>query len=252
MFFFSNRKVQKSRRRLVVFTGAGMSAESGISTFRGNGGLWENHDLREVASHEGWVMDPYLVLRFYNERRKQMRRCQPNEGHLALARLEEQFDVQIITQNVDDLHERAGSTRVLHLHGELTKVRSCKNPDYVRVLQGDEIHVGDLCPEGGQLRPHIVWFGEEVPLFDTAVASVETADLFVVIGTSLAVYPAASLVDYVPAGVPIYLIDPEPTLQREGISVLRMGASEGVAELERMIASRDAREGRPVGVLTSR
>ena len=235
MLFFGRKTVQKKRRHLVVFTGAGISAESGISTFRGNGGLWENHDLREVASHAGWVMDPRLVLRFYNDRRKQMRQCQPNAAHLILARLESRFDVNIITQNVDDLHERAGSNRVLHLHGELTKVRSSTNPDYVRVLDGDEIHLGDLCPDGGQLRPHIVWFGEEVPLFDTAVASAESADIFVVIGSSLAVYPAASLLDYVPLGVPVYLIDPEPTVVRENIKILRMGASEGMAELCRIL-----------------
>lgn len=239
MFLFGSHKATPRSRRLVVLTGAGMSAESGISTFRGNGGLWENHDIQEVASHEGWVMDPHLVLRFYNERRAQMRKCQPNGGHLGLARLEEHFEVHVITQNVDDLHERAGSTRVLHLHGELTKVRSCKNPDYVRVLQTDEIHVGDLCPQGGQLRPHIVWFGEDVPLFDTAVATVETADILVVIGTSLAVYPAASLLDYVRQGTPIYLIDPEPVLNRDDITVLRMGAVEGVSELESLLLSPD-------------
>lgn len=239
MNFFGRKKQDKTKRRLVVFSGAGMSAESGLATFRGGNGLWDNHDIREVASHEGWVMNPNLVLRFYNERRKQMRRSLPNEGHLTLARLEEHFEVKIVTQNVDDLHERAGSKHVLHLHGELNKIRSCKNPAYVRVLEADEIHLGDLCPEGGQLRPHIVWFGEEVDAMDTAIATVESADIFVVVGSSLTVYPAASLVNYVPECTPIYLIDPEPLLDRDDIEILAMGASEGLAALEqRLLTSR--------------
>lgn len=239
MFLFGKRKAVLEKRKLVVFTGAGMSAESGLSTFRGSGGLWENHNVLEVASHEGWVMNPHLVLRFYNERRRQMRLAAPNPGHQLLAQLEAFFEVHIVTQNVDDLHERAGSTRVLHLHGELCKAHSCKNPDYVVTLTNQDIQVGDLCPQGGQMRPHIVWFGEEVPLFDTAVSTVESADLFVVIGSSLAVYPAASLLNYVPCGVPIYLIDPEPVLDREGITVLPLGASEGLLEMSRILLPKE-------------
>jgi len=247
MFGFGNHKNSTAaaqvatRRKLVVFTGAGMSAESGLATFRGNGGLWENHDVRDVASPQAWRLNPNLVLRFYNERRRQMRACKPNAGHHALVELEKHFEVDIITQNVDDLHERAGSSRVLHLHGELGKVRSCKDPSYVKAIDGDEIHVGDLCPAGGQLRPHIVWFGEDVPLFGEAVSIAETADLFVVIGSSLAVYPAASLIDYVRSEVPVFLIDPEPTMARPGITILKMGAGEGVRELHRLLLPSPAR-----------
>ena len=194
-------------KRIIVLTGAGISAESGLKTFRGSDGLWEGHDVTAVASPEGFMKDPELVLRFYNERRVQARNSQPNQGHLGLVALEEHFEVQIITQNVDDLHERAGSANILHLHGELTKVRSVTDPSYIIETQ-DDINLGDIAPDGGQLRPHIVWFGEEVPMIIPAAELITTADIVVVIGTSMVVYPAAGLLDYAPAGTPIYVIDP--------------------------------------------
>jgi NAD-dependent deacetylase len=196
-------------KKLVVLTGAGISAESGIKTFRGNDGLWENHRVEDVATPEAWEINPELVLRFYNERRKQMNSVQPNPAHYALAALQQQFDVQIITQNVDNLHERAGSEKVLHLHGELAKVRSTRYPDLVYTLDRDEIHLGDNCEKGFQLRPHIVWFGEMVPMMDAATAHVLEADLLMIIGTSLQVYPAAGLVQYAPSAIKKYYIDPD-------------------------------------------
>jgi NAD-dependent deacetylase len=199
------------KRKLVVLTGAGMSAESGLRTFRGADGLWENHRVEDVATPEGWARDPQLVLRFYNERRRQMWQAKPNAGHLALAQLERDFDVRIITQNVDNLHERAGSTHVLHLHGELTKARSSIDEDLVQDIDGWELKWGERSADGSQLRPFIVWFGEAVPMMEEAIALTEQADFFAVIGTSLAVYPAASLIDYVPPGVLTFLIDPQPT-----------------------------------------
>jgi NAD-dependent deacetylase len=197
-------------KHLVVLTGAGMSAESGLKTFRDQGGLWENYDVMEVASYDGWIKNKPLVLQFYNDRRRQLETAEPNQGHLGLAKLEKQFKVSIITQNVDNLHERAGSTSVLHLHGELTKARSTKDPSYIIDIGYSDIHMGDKCPQGGQLRPNIVWFGEAVPAIDEAVEIVSKADVFVVIGTSLNVYPAAGLIDFVSSEVPIYVIDPEP------------------------------------------
>lgn len=185
-----------------------MSAESGIKTFRDSGGLWENHRVEDVATPEAWVRDPELVLQFYNERRKQAQDVFPNLAHRILAELEHHFEVTIITQNVDHLHERAGSTNIIHLHGELFKSRSSRNPDLVYDVEGWELKTGDLCAEGSQLRPHIVWFGEQVPMMAEATHITEAADVFVVIGTSLAVYPAAGLVHYVTPGVPIYIIDP--------------------------------------------
>jgi NAD-dependent deacetylase len=202
-------------KKLVVLTGAGISAESGISTFRDSGGLWEGHDVMEVASPQGWKKNMALVLDFYNQRRKQALNVLPNEAHYELARLEEHFDVTIITQNVDNLHEKAGSTKVIHLHGELSKSQSTANPNLIYDIPGWEIRLGDTCEQGSQLRPFIVWFGEQVPLMELAVASAEDADVFAVIGTSLLVYPAAGLIQYAPAGVPKYLIDkhlPEITL----------------------------------------
>ena len=193
--------------RLVVLTGAGMSADSGISTFRDSGGLWENHDITEVASPEGWEANPELVLNFYNQRRKQVLEASPNQGHLALAELEKHFDVQIITQNVDDLHERAGSSKVLHLHGELLKVRSCGDESLIYDCRKD-IKLGDFCEKGHQLRPHIVWFGEMVPMIEPATELVSQADIFAVIGTSLLVYPAAGLINFTRNGIPKFLIDP--------------------------------------------
>jgi NAD-dependent deacetylase len=199
----------KTKKKLVVLTGAGISAESGIATFRGSGGLWEGHDVTKVASPEGWTKDRALVLEFYNQRRRQMVTCQPNEGHKALARLEEWFDVQIITQNIDDLHERAGSTKVLHLHGEILYARSTLDPKLTYFLEGGkDIVIGDKCERGSQLRPHIVWFGEDVPYFPHAAILSKEADAYLVVGTSLVVYPANTLVTYAPAEAPVYIIDP--------------------------------------------
>lgn len=219
-------------KRLVILSGAGMSAESGIRTFRDMNGLWEEYDVMEVASIEAWHKNPELILRFYNDRRKQMISCQPNRGHLLLAGLEKSFDVEIITQNVDDLHERAGSTNVLHLHGELTKARSSVDPSLIYTLDEPEMKMGDKCSKGSQLRPHIVWFGEEVPAMSKAVPLVESADYICVIGTSLNVYPAAGLINYAPASTPLFLIDPNPpALLPERVRIISKGASEGVADL---------------------
>jgi NAD-dependent deacetylase len=222
-------------KKLVVLTGAGISAESGIRTFRDMGGLWEEYDVMEVASPEGFEANPELVLRFYNERRKQLSECKPNEGHLGLARLEKYFDVHIVTQNVDDLHERAGSSKILHLHGELKKVRSTGNENYVRELEGWQLNLGDLCPEGYQLRPHIVWFGEAVPEFTRAVEITRTADILAVIGTSLNVYPAAGLIDYTAAAVPVFLIDPNEVRTHRKVTFIREKASTGVVQLEKIL-----------------
>jgi NAD-dependent deacetylase len=223
--------------RLVILSGAGMSAESGIRTFRDMNGLWEEYDVMEVASIEAWHKNPELLLRFYNDRRKQMIGSQPNRGHLLLAELEKSFDVQIITQNVDDLHERAGSTHVLHLHGELSKARSTVDPSLIYVLDDPEMKMGDKCEKGSQLRPHIVWFGEEVPAMEEAVPIVESADYLCVIGTSLNVYPAAGLIHYAPANAVLFLIDPNPpaTLPKR-VKVIAKGAGEGVEELIRQLA----------------
>jgi NAD-dependent deacetylase len=195
-------------KRLVVFSGAGMSAESGIPTFRGNDGLWENYSIEDVATPEAWAKNPSLVLDFYNMRRKNLLEVHPNEGHRLLAELEKYYDVRIVTQNIDNLHERAGSTDVMHLHGELMKVRSTGDPELIYTMEDWELRIGDTCEKGCQLRPHIVWFGEMVPLMDKAVELVQTADIFLVIGTSLQVYPAAGIVDFVPDKIPKYLIDP--------------------------------------------
>jgi len=193
---------------LVVLTGAGMSAESGIKTFRDNDGLWEEFNVYDVATPEAWEKNPELVLDFYNQRRKQLYSVSSNAGHLALKDLEKFFNVNIITQNVDDLHERAGSSRVLHLHGELKKVRSTLNPEYIILLDGINLTIGDKCPLGGQLRPHIVWFGEEVPQIEPAIEIIAKADIVLVVGTSLNVYPAAGLLSYVQNYKPIFLVDP--------------------------------------------
>lgn len=218
-------------KKLVVLTGAGMSAESGIRTFRDNNGLWEEYDVMEVASIEGWHKNPELVLRFYNERRKQMFTCEPNRGHRLLAEAEKTYDVRIVTQNIDNLHEKAGSTHVLHLHGELSKARSSSDPSYVIDIGEKEIRLGDKCPRGSQLRPCIVWFGEEVPAIEEAIPLVETADILCIIGTSLNVYPAAGLLHYAPPGCPVCLVDPNPPSHLPGkIKVIPKGAGEGVAE----------------------
>lgn len=196
------------KQTIVVLTGAGVSAESGISTFRGAGGLWEGHDIMEVASPEGYRKNPKLVLEFYNQRRKQLFEVEPNLAHTELARLEQYFNVHIITQNVDDLHERGGSTSVLHLHGELRKARSLVDENLIYDIKDKPINPGDLCEKGSQLRPHIVWFGEQVPLMIEAEKIVQQANIFIVIGTSLEVYPAAGLLYFVQPDVPKYIIDP--------------------------------------------
>ena len=223
--------------RLVILSGAGMSAESGIRTFRDMNGLWEEYDVMEVASIEAWYKNPELLLHFYNDRRKQMIGSQPNRGHLLLAELEKSYDVQIITQNVDDLHERAGSTHVLHLHGELSKAQSTIDPTLIYKLVDPEMKMGDKCEKGSQLRPYIVWFGEAVPAMEEAIPIVESADYLCVIGTSLNVYPAAGLINYAPASAPLFLIDPNPpaTLPKR-VKVIAKGASEGVAELIHQLA----------------
>jgi NAD-dependent deacetylase len=217
-------------KHLVVLTGAGMSAESGIKTFCDSGGLWEEHDVMQVASYDGWLRNKELVLRFYNERRRQLKKCNANKGHFGLSELEKFFNVDIITQNVDNLHERAGSSKILHLHGELTKIRSCTDEKYIIDIGYKDISLGDYCPKGGQLRPHIVWFGEAVSLIDTAAHICEEADIFVIIGSSLNVYPAAGLINFVPGDVPVFVVDPKPVMIPTGrkIEFIKAGAEEGV------------------------
>ncbi|MCX6219672.1 MAG: NAD-dependent deacylase [Bacteroidia bacterium] len=223
-------------KQIVVLTGAGMSAESGIRTFRDSNGLWEEYDVMEVASIEGWRKNPELMLRFYNERRKQMYECLPNKGHLLLAEMEKDFDVKIVTQNVDNLHERAGSTHIIHLHGELSKARSSVDPNHIYDIGDKAINPGDKCEKGSQLRPHIVWFGEEVPAMEEAVKIVESADILCIIGTSLNVYPAAGLLHYAPYGCPIYLIDPNPPFDLpKRVQVIAKGAGAGVEELVKRV-----------------
>ena len=197
------------KKKIVVLTGAGISAESGIQTFRDADGLWEGHNVMDVATPEGWYKNPELVLDFYNQRRRQLLEVQPNLGHQILAELEDDFDVSIITQNVDNLHEKAGSLNVLHLHGELLKVRSTKNQNYILDWETD-LNLGDFDDKGNQLRPHIVWFGEEVPAMEKAVTIVEKADILIIIGTSLQVYPAAGLMNFAKQTIPVYYIDPKP------------------------------------------
>lgn len=225
------------KKNLVVLSGAGMSAESGISTFRDAGGLWEQYPVAQVASIEGYMRDPELVINFYNERRRQLQEVVPNEGHRGVAALEQWYNVTVVTQNVDNLHERAGSSHVIHLHGELMKACSSRDPydpRYIRALRPDEdIHMGEKAGDGSQLRPFIVWFGEAVPEIETAIEYVQQADIFVIIGTSLNVYPAAGLLSYVPRRAEVFLIDPKPvdTHSSHSVHVIRKGASEGVREL---------------------
>lgn len=195
-------------KKIVILSGAGVSAESGIKTFRDSGGLWDGYNVMDVASPEGWTKDRELVLGFYNERRKNAISAKPNEGHKIIAELESQFQVIVITQNVDNLHEKAGSTKVLHLHGELFKSRSTVDPNLIYDIEGWELNIGDKCDKGSQLRPHIVWFGEMVPMMDVAVEETLSADIFIVIGTSLQVYPAAGLLEYVKESNPKFIIDP--------------------------------------------
>ncbi len=224
-------------KTVVILTGAGMSAESGIKTFRDMGGMWEQYDVTEVASPEGWARHPEVVMEFYNQRRKQLFESEPNRGHYGLAEMEKDYKVKIITQNVDDLHERAGSRDVLHLHGELKKVRSSVDSSLVYKLDHWELKLGDKCEKGSQLRPHIVWFGEPVPAIAKAEEIVKKSDIFVVIGTSLNVYPAAGLLWSIPVGVPVYLIDPGDMNIQQSINVthIREKASEGIEELKRLL-----------------
>jgi len=219
-------------KNLVVLSGAGMSQESGIKTFRDSDGLWEEYDVMEVATPQAWAKNPELVMRFYNERRKQLLNCQPNIGHFGLASLEKLFDVHIVTQNIDDLHERAGSTNVLHLHGELKKARSTVDEKLIYDIAGWELKFGDKCEKGSQLRPHIVWFGEAVPAIDEAMRIVQQADILVVIGTSMNVYPAAGLINYVKRGTPIFYIDPNPVDVNTNVTFIQEKAGKGVDVLK--------------------
>jgi len=226
-------------KRLVILTGAGMSSESGIKTFRDTGGLWEEYDVTEVATPMAWWKNRDLVLQFYNERRKQLAGCKPNPGHIGLAELEKHFDVRIITQNVDNLHERAGSTSVLHLHGELTKARSTSDLSLIYDIGYKDINPGDNCEKGSQLRPHIVWFGEAVPMMDEAVKITAEADIFVVVGSSLNVYPAAGLIGYAPANASLWLIDPNDVYipVNRKVEVIKENASKGIAILTQRLFS---------------
>ncbi|WP_298511451.1 Sir2 family NAD-dependent protein deacetylase [uncultured Kordia sp.] len=221
------------KEKIVILTGAGISAESGIKTFRDADGLWEGHDIMEVASPIGFEKNPALVLDFYNQRRRQLKEVSPNDGHKALVTLESKYDVTIVTQNVDNLHERAGSSKIMHLHGELSKMRGVHYPYKTYDCEGD-IAVGDMCERGSQLRPHIVWFGEDVPMIETAVTECEQADILLIIGTSMQVYPAASLINYVPQHIPIYFIDPNPAVNQnlyQNLTIIAEKASVGVTKV---------------------
>ena len=236
------------KKKIVVLTGAGVSAESGVSTFRDSDGLWEQHKVEDVASIEGWYRNPALVLDFYNARRTQLATVKPNAAHYAIADLENEYEVTVVTQNVDNLHERAGSTRIIHLHGELTKVRpeNCCNErdgfseESVFDIGTDAISLGDLAPNGSQLRPHIVWFGEAVPKIEAAIDVVEAADILLIVGTSLQVYPAAGLYAYAKAGIPIYIIDPKDVSVRDGrIIHIKDVATRGMVEFKNLIKSKN-------------
>lgn len=224
-------------KKLVVLTGSGISAESGLKTFRESNGLWEEYDVMEVASIGGWERNPDLVLQFYNERRTQLKNAEPNAAHTGLVELEKYFDVRIITQNVDNLHERAGSTNVLHLHGLLTRVRSTGDPFLVYDVEYNEIHMGDTCEKGFQLRPDIVWFGEPVPAFQQAAEIASQAEIFAVIGSSMVVYPAAGLTGYISRGVPVYVVDPNEVSVAAGsnIEYIREKAGKGVQILKQKL-----------------
>lgn len=227
------------KKKLVVLTGAGMSAESGISTFRDSGGLWDKYPVEQVATPEGFRANPELVLNFYNVRRRELLGTKPNAGHYGLADMEKDFDVHIITQNIDNLHEQAGSSSVIHLHGELMKSRSTGDESLIYDIDPEncDIKLGDKCEKGYQLRPHIVWFGEMVPMMAKAETITHSADIFVIIGTSMNVYPAAGLLNDVKSNVPVYLIDPKDVaIGRYDIHHIKMGASEGVKELKRLLS----------------
>lgn len=224
-------------KTLVVLSGAGMSADSGLSTFRDSGGLWEGYNIETVATVQGWINDPEQVLEFYNRRREQASNAQPNAGHFALAKLEKYFDVKIITQNVDDLHERAGSKKVLHLHGMLRQARSSKDPELVVDIGAKKIKQGEKAPDGSQLRPNVVWFGEAVPNIMPASELVSNADILLVIGTSLVVYPAAGLIDFAPAGIPKFIIDPSAPelIKTSEWKHLQETAGTGVPKLKKLL-----------------
>lgn len=218
-------------KKVVVLTGAGISAESGISTFRDANGLWEGHDVMEVASPIGWERNQELVLDFYNKRRRQLQEVHPNTAHKALKELEEKYEVYIITQNVDDLHERAGSSNVIHLHGELKKVRSTFNENLVLDWE-DDLNPGDFCEHNHQLRPHVVWFGEGVPMMEPAMELTSNADILLIVGTSMQVYPAAGLLDFAPQGTPVYFIDPKPSIsEKKNLKIFAEKASTGVPKV---------------------
>ena len=240
---FTTKKIPMTKQKIVVLSGAGISAESGIKTFRDADGLWEGHDVMEVASPEGYRKNPAMVLEFYNQRRRQLKEVSPNKGHLALVSLEDYYDVVIITQNVDDLHEKAGSNTVIHLHGELKKVRSTRNESIVLAWE-DDLNLGDVGPDGEQLRPHIVWFGEMVPMIEVAAEEIMTADFLIVVGTSLQVYPAAGLIDYTPKGCEIYLVDPKPNISWElskrslMLEVIQKNGTQGLQEVANILIDR--------------
>ena len=234
-------------KKITVLTGAGVSAESGVSTFRDSDGLWENHKVEDVASIDGWYRNPQLVLDFYNARRAQLFQVRPNSAHLAIAELEKEYKVTVVTQNVDNLHERAGSTKIIHLHGELTKVRpeNCCNDrdgyseETVFDIGADEINLGDMAPNGAQLRPHIVWFGEAVPKIEAAIEAVEAADILLIVGTSLQVYPAAGLYRYAKMGTPIYIIDPKDVPVRDGrLTHIKEVATKGMEVFKNILKSK--------------
>lgn len=222
-------------QKLVVLSGAGISAESGLKTFRDSNGLWEGHDVMEVASPQGWAADPALVLDFYNQRRKQAITAEPNDAHKILAELEEHFDVHIITQNVDHLHEKAGSSRVLHLHGQLFESRSTLDEHLIYQMDDWQLNLGDLCEKGSQLRPNIVWFGEAVPMMEPAIQITQEAEIFLVIGTSMQVYPAAGLIDFVPNSGQKYLIDPNPPSGNTQITFIPETATAGMKKLRKIL-----------------
>lgn len=219
------------KKKVVVLTGAGISAESGISTFRDSDGLWEQYRVEDVATYDAYLRNPELVLNFYNERRRQLFQVKPNEGHRQLVRLEEKYDVRIITQNIDNLHEQAGSTNVLHLHGLLTQARSDRDDNLIVDIGDRDIHIGDKAPDGAQLRPHIVWFGEAVPNIEPAAGLCEKADYFIVVGTSMNVYPAAGLIHYVPRSTPCYLVDPKAVPISRPITIFQEKAGTGVKKV---------------------
>ena len=214
-------------KKIIVLSGAGISQESGIQTFRGEDGLWEGHRVEDVATPEAWMSNPNLVMEFYNQRRKNVLQALPNKAHRALVQLESSYDVHIITQNVDDLHERAGSKQVLHLHGLIRQARSVQSGE-VYDIEGSELNLGDLCPRGAQLRPHIVWFGEDVPMIEPAIEIISLADIVIVVGTSLLVYPAASLLNYAPSEAPIYLVDPDTPIEHPRVKHIREKATYGM------------------------